>query len=227
MLTPKQSLGISTSTNSFLNLETLTLVTERSALERNDFVDWSNVGKVFDPFAPNFADFLTHSFVTNSTRGLRISIDIQPAAIAGITPPFIFKTSFEKIPSNFASGDYILFTGFIPGGFPAIGNANPLTIAFDRPVQAAGTQFTVDDLSEYTIFIEAFDLNDRSLGNFSVPGTSSEALDNSAQFVGLKSEIANIKKIVYSYKICNEFNSSSQPRAFGINFLDLHDTNIS
>ena len=225
MLTLKQRLTISTVTTLILTIsgrvDAATLITQRSALGGNDSVDWSNVGKVFNPFAPNFADFLPNSFSTNSSAGLGVNVNIPPASIPGITPPFVFQTSSQGIRSNFGEGDYILFTGFIPGGFPAIGNSNPLTINFDLPVKAAGTQLTVDDVPKYTIWIEAFDPQNISLGLFSILGNSSETLDNSAQFVGVKSESANIKKLVYSYT-----NPGLEKTAFGINFLELENASI-
>ncbi|MGB5596382.1 MAG: PEP-CTERM sorting domain-containing protein [Crocosphaera sp.] len=61
--------------------------------------------------------------------------------------------------------------------------------------------------------IEAFDINNVSLGQFTLPGTSSEALDNSAQFYGVINDVPNISKITFSSDIPN--------KAIGINFLSL------
>jgi hypothetical protein len=80
-----------------------------------------------------------------------------------------------------------LFTGLISGPPPAVRNPGPLTITFDRPVAAAGTQ-----------------------------RTSSLALDNSAQFLGVRSDAANISRLVYS--------SPEGSRALGINALSIAET---
>jgi hypothetical protein len=61
--------------------------------------------------------------------------------------------------------------------------------------------------------ISAFDSNNNLLGSFSTPGTSSLALDNSAQFLGVRSDAANISRLVYS--------SSEGDRALGINALSI------
>ncbi len=203
--------------------EELRLVTHRAALKANDLLDWSSLGKVFDPWVSDPTVFLPNPIEAQSLKGLGITVEIPPSPISEITPPFVFQTSSEGIPTNFAEDDYILFSGFIPGGFPAIGNPGPLSIIFDRPVKAAGTQLAVDDTFNFTIFVEAFDSEDDSLGLFAVPGTASAEVDNSAQFVGLVSEEANIKKLVYGYSTTPfpEFNPSLEQRAFGINQLSI------
>jgi hypothetical protein len=187
----------------------LTFVSDRAALGGTDRVDWSILGPVPPPFQvlPNF-------FSVTSEQGLGINVSIPPAAAPGVTPPLLFQTlPSPGIPTNFASGDFILFTGLRPGPPPAVGNPGPLTITFDRPVAAAGTQIAVDDTFLFTALISAFDSNNNLLGSFSRQGTSSLALDNSAQFLGVRSDAANISRLVYS--------SSEGSRALGINALSI------
>jgi hypothetical protein len=99
--------------------------------------------------------------------------------LPGITPAFVFQTGFPPggIPTNYASGDFVLFTGLQFGQFPSPGNPGPITITFDEPVSGAGSQLTVDDTFEFTAFISALDVNNNLLGTFSTRGTSSVALD--------------------------------------------------
>ncbi|HEY9813209.1 MAG TPA: PEP-CTERM sorting domain-containing protein [Candidatus Sericytochromatia bacterium] len=106
-----------------------------------------------------------------------------------------------------------MFTGLISGPPPAVRNPGPLTITFDRPVAAAGTQIAVDDTFLFTASISAFDSNNNLLGSFSTQGTSSLALDNSAQFLGVRSDAANISRLVFS--------SYEGSRALGINALSI------
>jgi hypothetical protein len=197
-------------------VEALTLVKERSLLLGNDRLDWSSLGKVFDPFAPipNFDAFLPNSFSATSSQGLGLKVNITPP-VPGITPPFVFLNSIPPIgvPTNFANGDLALLTGLQPGIFPAPGNPGPITITFDRPVKAAGTQINVDDTFEFTAFISAFDSDNNLLGTFSAPGTSSLALDNSALFLGVSSDTANISRLV--------FNTSIPNRAIAINTISI------
>lgn len=193
----------------------LTLVQERSALLGNDQLDWSSLDKVLDPFSPDPAVFLPNSFSTTSSRGLELNVDIAPSTEAGITPPFVFQTSPPPtgVPTNFASGDFALFTGFSPGSFPSPGNPGPITINFNKPVKSAGSQINVDDTPEFTAFISAFDSADNLLGTFSAPGTSSLALDNSAVFLGVSSDTANISRLVFSTSVPN--------RAIAINTISI------
>jgi hypothetical protein len=187
----------------------LTFVSDRAALGGTDRVDWSILGLVPPPFQvlPNF-------FSVTSEQGLGINVSIPSAATPGVTPPLLFQTLPEPgIATNFASGDFILFTGLRPGPPPAVGNPGPLTITFDRPVAAAGTQIAVDDTFLFTASISAFDSNNNLLGSFSTQGTSSLALDNSAQFIGVRSDAANISRLVYS--------SSEGDSALGINALSI------
>ena len=195
----------------------LTPITERAALGGNDFLDWSSLGKVFDPFNPNPADFLANSFSAASFRGVGVAVDIALPS-PPITPPFVFQTLPPPmgIPTNFASGDFILFTGLDPTSLmpPTPGNPGPVTLTFEQPVWAVGTQVAVDDATApYTVFLSAFDRDDSLLGNFSAMGTSSTDLDNSALFLGVSSDSPNIAKLVYS--------SSVPGRAFGLNNLSL------
>ena len=199
--------------------DALTLINERAKLGGNDFLDWSSLGKVFNPFNPNPADFLANSFSAASFRGMGVAVDIAlpPAPPPFITPPFVFQTLPLPlgIPTNFAFGDFVLFTGLAPINIiPTPGNPGPLTLTFDEPVWAVGTQVAVDDATApYTVFLSAFDRDDNLLGNFSVMGTSSTNLDNSALFLGVSSDTQNIAKLVYS--------SSVPGKAFGINNLSL------
>ena len=196
----------------------LTLVTERSALNANDSLDFGSIEPVFNPFAPPNPDsFLENSFSAISTNGLELDFTIAPTDNPAISPPFIFQTGFPPngIPTNFPDGDFLLFTGAAFGSFPAPGNSAPITIDFATPVNGAGTQIAVDDTFSFTASVSAFDDAGNLLDSFSAPGTSSIELDNSALFLGVLSEEANIARLVYS--------SSVENRAIGINTVSIND----
>ena len=197
----------------------VSLVTNRADLKGNDSIDWSSLGKVLNPFNPNFADFLGFSFSGTSAGGLGLDVDINPIN-PPITPPFVFKTAPipQGIPTNFANGDFLLFTGLQFGLFPAPGNPGPISISFAQPVRAAGAQIAVDDEPNFVGTIKAFDINDNLLDSFNVNGTSSTALDNSAIFLGVKSALAEISRI--------EFSSNFNNRAIGINTLSIDNPAI-
>ena len=199
ILFPMQALGI-------------TLVTDRTALGENDRVEWSSLGPIVPPQP---FKVLPSNFSTTSVQGMGVNASI-PIVVPPITPPLLFQTASPPsgIPTNFASGDFILFTGLNPATFPAIGNPGPLTITFNTPIIAVGTQIAADDATApYTVNIMAYDVSNTLLGNFTIGATSSVALDNSAQFLGVSSDVANISRIVYS--------TSETNRAFGINALSI------
>lgn len=202
-----------------LPVSAATLVTQRTDLQANDQLDWSNldVGIPVDTGAGQPFNFLPNSFEANSANGLEIGVDILVAG-ARFTPPFVFQVS-PSLPVNFENGDSILFTGFIPGEFPAVGNPGPITITFNTPVSGAGTQLAVDDTLNFTAFVSAFDSNNNRLGSFSIPGTSATVIDNSAVFLGVSSDSNNISKLIFS--------SSEPNRAFGINSLSIRNVAVN
>ncbi|MBD2579675.1 hypothetical protein H6G50_18600 [Oscillatoria sp. FACHB-1406] len=203
-----------------LPVRALTFSTDRAAFNSNDSLDWSSLGKIFAP-PIDASDFLPFSFSATSQQGLGLNVNVPfPPVGSGITPPFVFQTlpPPQGIPTNFAPGDFILFSGLLPGRFPAPGNPGPLTITFDKPVLAAGTQIATDDTPFFTGFISAFDKDNNLLGEFSAPGTSSVTLDNSALFLGVRSDTANISKLV--------FQTSVPGRAIGINTLSLDRASV-
>lgn len=195
-----------------LNVQAFSLVTDRADLGANDQIDWSSLG-----FTPPLK-VLPYSFSAASAAGLGLQVQIPPTA-PPITPPLAFPTAPPPlgIPTNFASGDFLLFTGLTPGVFPSPGNPGPLTILFNQPVAGAGAQIAVDDTTLFTAFISAYDSANTLLGTFSAPGTSSLALDNSAIFLGVSSDTANISKIVYS--------TSIPDRGLAINTLSINSSN--
>ena len=199
-----------------LPVKALTLVRERSVLRTNDRLDFGSLGRVFDPFVPPTPDsFLPNSFSATSENGLELNFAISLSNDPAISLPFIFQTGFppEGIPTNFADGDFILFTGADFSSFSAPGNPGPITIDFATPVTRAGTQIAIDDTLSFIASVFAFDNKGNLLDSFSVPGTSSLALDNSAQFLGVVSEEANISRLVYSSSVPN--------RAIGINTVSI------
>lgn len=184
-------------------------VNQGAAFGGNDEVNWSSLGKVFNPATPDFSVFLPNSFSATSQGDLGLNVNITPSNNPQITPPFVFQTLPNGIRTNFASGDYILFGGIDPTGFqppppgtPApntLGNGKPFTISFDQPVFGVGTQIAVDIGNlEYETFISAFDSANNLLGTFSRVTTSSLALDNSAVFLGIRSDTPNISRVVFS-----------------------------
>jgi hypothetical protein len=194
----------------------ITFVRDRNLLPSNDQIEWSNLGKILNPFAPNPNDFLSNSFSGESSNGLSFSVNIPPTE-GDITLPFVFQNN-PPAQTNFVPGEYLLFTGFSPTVIPT-GNSNPLTIVFDRNVKAAGAQIAASGSENinYEVSISAFDDRNNLLGTFSRQGVSSGARDNSAVFLGVKSDTAKIKKLV--------FQTTSLERGFGIDRVSIATVN--
>lgn len=196
----------------------LTLVDNREDLGKNDFIAWDELG-FFNPFElpPDFSKFLSFNFSIDSQRGrtTNVAIDNSNVPNAPVSPPFVLRIDNPPngIPANFGLGDAVLFTGLDSSQFPAPGNPGPITLTFLKPVMAVGTQIAVDDTFNYTVFADIYDDNNILLDTFSLAGTSSTTIDNSAVFLGVKSDIPNISQVVYRTDILN--------RAFGINQVDL------
>ena len=209
------SIAISTTfiTSVSSKVQAATFISQKDALESNDEINWLSLGKVFNPRSPNPDDFLSNSFSATSEKNLGLNVEIPQ--VDKLTPPFVFQTlpASNGIPTNFAYGDRLLFTGFLPTTFPATGNGGPLSITFDRPVKAAGSQIAVGDIPNFTAFISAFDRDNNLLGSYSTPGTSSQALNNSAVFMGIQSDRADISRLV--------FHTSEPNHAFAINTLSI------
>ena len=195
--------------------QAVSFTTNRDSLNATDQLDWSTLGPIFSPFGPpDPAIFLPSSFTATSEAGRAVQVEIPEATTPGVLPPFVFQTTPEPgIATNFGNGDYILFTGLIPGPTPAVGNPGPITLTFAEPVFGAGAQLAVDDIFNFTGTISAFDSEDQLLGSFSAPGTSSLALDNAALFLGVTDEQPIISKL--------EFKSSVPNSAIGLNQLSL------
>ncbi|MEM8807043.1 MAG: hypothetical protein AAGF01_13545 [Cyanobacteria bacterium P01_G01_bin.38] len=199
--------------------QALSFVTDRSALNATDQLDWSEVsttvGPITDLLSP--ADpsiFLPNTFVATSQTGQGVTVEIPPTDLPGVLSPFVFQTtSGDGIETNFAKGDYILFTGSALGPPPATGNPGPITLTFAESVLGAGAQIAVGTTFNFTATITAFDEQGQVLGSFSAPGTASEALDNSALFLGAIDEQPRIAKL--------EFKASEPTRPIGINQLGL------
>lgn len=198
-------------------------VTQRIDLNANDEINWGvlNFGASIPIGKTTIAKLVPYSFQGKTEQKLGYSVNIpnlNDTQIPKYTPPFVFPVTSE-IPANFSENEPILFTGLIPGKFPAVGNPGPITISFDKPILAVGTQLSVDDaLEPYTASISGYDAFDKLVGSFSITGTSSTNIDNSAVFLGISSEIANISKIV--------LNSSISNRAVAINFVSIKSAHV-
>ena len=76
--------------------------------------------------------------------------------------------------------------------------AGPLTLDFSSPVAGAGAQIQSDVFGPFTAFIYAYDSLNNLLGFYTLPGFAAPTTDDSAIFIGILSDSANISRIVFS-----------------------------
>lgn len=170
--------------------QALSVVTSRSSLGANNSVSWSSLGAEYTP--------ISNPFSVGSAGG---------NAITGSIPTGTFQRLNERSGwfGNFAEGDALLFTGF---------NSGPLSFTFVNSVFGAGAQIQSNAYGLFTATIEAFNNSGLSLGSFSLQGNSSSGPDNSAIFIGVLNDQADIARITFNI-------SNSNSVDFAINQLDL------
>jgi hypothetical protein len=185
----------------------LVFVSNRAALGGNDFVDWGVLGPSFT-VVPN-------SFTINSAGGVPLTVD----RVNGL-PNITRLQSGPGVPGDwnghFAPGDHVLQTS--P---PSAVKNSPLIIDFgSQGVSAAGLQVDYFFNVPSTATIEAFDGSGNSLGRFSVSvPVDFNSGDNSAPFLGVRSNSANIHRITVLAS-----NPTLGPDEFGVNRLDFART---
>ena len=177
-------------------------VNQRTTLGGNDRIDWGTLG------SGELFKQLPNSFSTQSENGRGLSVSVP--SFFGSPQPLVFKTQpIPSIETNFPTGQNILFTGFANVEFPPITNTALLTVKFDKPVKAAGTELAlVGKQKPYDAIASAFDAENNLLGTFS---TTEE--DNSPVFLGISSDTANISRLV--------LRTSEANVPFGINALSF------
>jgi hypothetical protein len=151
------------------------LVTERSALGGNDFIDWALL-------APPVTS-ISSPFVLPSNSG-DITAEVS-------NPTGNFETQLQTVTwnGNFALFDALLFTGAASPG--------PIVISFEEPVVGAGAQIQSFFLGAFTARIDVFDIGDSLIGSFSLLGDSNTGGDNSAVFLGVLDTMPSITRIEY------------------------------
>jgi hypothetical protein len=163
----------------------VTQVADRASLNANDIVEWGSLQTqgILTP--------LPNPFTHNSQRGLNLSVTHPDA------PSSSFSTDDTSIwGGNFTAGDDLVYTAQNRGAW---------TITFAYPVFAVGTQFNSIQFESFTASMEAFDEGGNSLGVFTRQGVTANTYDNTAPFVGISSETAEIKSLRLSISTPNGF----------------------
>lgn len=165
----------------------LSLVTDRGALGGNDYIDWG--GKLGDE---NYLP-IPAPIVTTSSGGLGLTV-------SHLGDNFYRLDEGSYWHGNFAFGDHLLYTGWWWDFY----SHGPMSIAFDVPVMGAGAQIQDSFPGTFKAVIGAYDSSDNLLGQFECWGYSGTD-DNSAIFLGVLSDTANIARIEYATSTSNDF----------------------
>jgi hypothetical protein len=153
-------------------------------------VDWASYG----------ADFTTVSNGTVRALPGLPSINLTISEQTGFDFLRVTQGAFASWEGNFADGDAVLYTA----------NGGPIDFIFSSPVAGFGDQIQWATFGAFTARIEAFNSANVSLGAFTLNGNSTDANDDSAIFLGLRSEAVDISRVRLSL-------TSAQPGDFGIN----------
>jgi hypothetical protein len=175
-------------------------ITNASTLGAFDTFDWSQIG----PQA------ITVSSPQNvvSNGGMNASVSSAGNALQTLIEGNSFGWS-----GNFAPGVSVLWDA-------AVGP--DITLTFANPVSGAGAQIQSDFGGNFTAQITAFDKNGATLGSFSEKGVATENNDDSAIFIGLLDNSADIAKIQFILT-----DATSSPNDFAIGSADFSGTGVS
>jgi hypothetical protein len=177
----------------------LVLVTSRSALGATDRLDWGVLG-------PPSPTPIPSPFMLTSPGGVGVTVS-KPAG------------SFFRVDEDSTHGGWVGNFGLLDRLLWTFTDGGPMTLRFSTPVSAGGAQIQPDSFGDFTAKIEAFDPSGTSLGSFTLPGVSTSAEDNTAIFLGVESDSANIARLVFSLTAAPPLNPSLND--FAINQFDF------
>jgi hypothetical protein len=184
----------------------LVLVTNRADIGATDSIDWGVLG-------PPFTVIPTNPFTIASVHGVNVTVS---------KPVGMFERRDENHAAggwsgNFAPLDALLWTQ--PDG-------GPVTLNFGAVgIDAGGAQIQPDSFGRFIARIEAFDAMGNSLGSFTEEGNSTTTpqdvpADNSAIFIGVRSDQLNIHRLTFSLDLAPPDNPT--PQDFAINRFDFN-----
>jgi hypothetical protein len=174
-------------------------ITTETELKNNGHLDWGVLG-------PSFAS-VSNAFTT-PVPGIG-GLNITGSQAGGDF--FRVDQSSSDWNGNFGTGESLLWSFF--GG--------PMTLTFNTAITGFGMQIEADDFGAFTARIEAFDAANVSLGVFSRAGTATANGDDSAIFLGILSDVRDVRSIRLSLT-----SSAGDISDFAINSPIIQDTPV-
>ncbi|WP_298439150.1 PEP-CTERM sorting domain-containing protein [Geobacter sp.] len=155
----------------------LSLTTDANAVLANGSIDWGGLGPDRTQLSQPF------SVAVNGISGLE-------AVVSKSSPgPMEIRVQGSSWAGNFGTGESLLWTMHTNG---------PMILDFNAGVSGVGAQIQSNYYGDFLATIEAFDLSGASLGAFTVQGRSDDDGNDSALFLGVLSDLANIDKIAFN-----------------------------
>ncbi|AJE03211.1 PEP-CTERM sorting domain-containing protein [Geobacter pickeringii] len=155
----------------------LSLATDASAFSGSDTIDWGTLGpgrtKLSQPF----------SNAVGGMPGLGVTVSMPSSGLMET------RVQGKSWAGNFGSGESLLWTRYSNG---------PLILDFDSAVSGVGAQIQANRFGDFLATIEAFDQGGASLGSFVLNGHSDYSKTDTALFIGVLSNLANIDKVAFS-----------------------------
>jgi len=157
-------------------LAAVVLVTSEGGIQADGTINWGSLG------GPSTIVNQPFNIAVTGIGGLLADVSMPSG-------PFQRLNQNSGWFGNFGAGEQLLFTNF---------NSGPLRIEFSDLVGGVGAQIQRNAFGAFTATIEAFDANDLSLGLFNLAGNSTGAGDDSAIFIGILSDFADITAIEFN-----------------------------
>lgn len=187
------------------------IVTSRAALGGDDFIDWRQL----PANAISEANSITSPRTVGSALGLSTTVSNSPSSgmwrvtQSGGSGPIC--NLGHQFGANFAACDAVLLSA---NNFDV---NNRISLSFATAIAGGGAQFAdAATLGPFTAFLSAYDILGNLLESVTLGGTTTGAGDNSAIFLGISRQQADIARL--------EFSASGFNRYFGINRVELDRT---
>lgn len=186
------------------------LIKNEDTLGADDRLKWSvldSQSALSPEFPPPFPEF-GERISLKSSGGMEVNVSVPAGKLARVNQNTFF-------PGTFNIGDVLLFTGFY--------NPGPLVFEFSSPVYGIGASIQSDPQVPagtpgpfpFTAIVEAFNSEEKSLGEFKLPGMSKIQAGSETTLIALFQEQGEIAKV--SVNVIE--NNASIP--FAINMLKL------
>lgn len=197
------------------SLGAVSLVTNEAVFGTNDTIDWAQFG----PRGANVPGLIG----ANSAGGRSLwaeSFSSDLSCLSRVDQWAGNPDPFTGWAGNFAAGEQLLSVSGADLVTPPTTDAR-LNLRFTDAIQGFGAQFDANFSNSWMMHIQAFDAEDNLLGLFDLSMKRSGGFaDNTAQFMGVRSDTANIARLeIWATAIYSTGNGPTiAPDYFAMNF---------